>query len=61
MDVEVVLSYPWKGHEVGERLTVDRSVARSLVRGGAALYATKKAAGTADDSATKTVKARKTK
>ena len=58
-EVEIVLSFPWEGHEVGERLTVDRTVARQLVRGGAALYATKKDATAADDTADKTTSARK--
>lgn len=39
-EVDVILSYPWDGHEVGERVTVDTSTAKRLVGAGVALYAT---------------------
>lgn len=36
--VEVELSNPWQGHEVGERITVDRVQGKNLVRAGVATY-----------------------
>jgi hypothetical protein len=49
--VDIVLSNPWrdpngKVHDVGERLSVEASVAERLVAGGAAAPATKTDAAT---------------
>jgi hypothetical protein len=55
-DVDVTITFPWQGHEVGERVTVEPAVAKRLVRAGAARYATKKdaiaAGGDPDEAAT---------
>lgn len=56
-DVEITISYPWNGHEVGDRVKVDAAEAKRLVRAGVGLYATVKdanaAGGDTDQTATR--------
>lgn len=56
-DVDLEVTYPFDGHAVGDRVTVDKARAKTLVRGGAAVYATVKAAKAAgappEEAATK--------
>lgn len=60
-DTELILSYPYQGHEVGERITVDQVTAKRLVRAGVGLYATKRDATGAGDDPARSVTARKGK
>lgn len=39
-DVEVIISYPWQGHEVGDRVPLTVAEARQAIRAGVAVYAT---------------------
>jgi hypothetical protein len=48
-DVDITISFPWQGHEVGERVTVSAIQAKRLVRAGVGRYATKKDAKAAGD------------
>ena len=50
-DVDITLSYPWQGHEVGERVSVEPALAKRLVRAGVGVYATKKDAAAAGEPA----------
>jgi hypothetical protein len=58
-EVEITLSYPWDGHEVGDRVMVDATQAKALVRGGVALYATVKDATAAGADADQAASRRK--
>lgn len=60
-DVDVTLSYPWQGHAVGERISVDPSTARRLVRGGVALFSTTSDARTAGGDTNRTATKRRRK
>lgn len=54
MSVDVVLSHPWNGHEVGERLSLEDAEARQVINDGWGQPATKSAAkdvGVPTDSA----------
>jgi hypothetical protein len=56
-DVNITLGYPWQGHEVGDRVSVDAPTAKRLVRAGVAAYSTAKdataAGGDPAEAATK--------
>jgi hypothetical protein len=58
-ETDVVLSYPWQDHDIGDRITIDTHTAKRLVRAGVALYATKKDATGAGDNPEKSATVRK--
>jgi len=44
MSVDVVLSHPWKGKDIGERVTLEDAEAAEVIRDGRGRPATKAAA-----------------
>lgn len=52
--VDVVMSHPHDGHEVGDRVGLPNDEAKNLVRTGYAQYATKSGAEAAGDDPAKT-------
>lgn len=44
MSVDVVLSHPWNGHDIGDRVSLDDAEARQVVNDGWGVPATKSAA-----------------